>query len=254
MEPQKWLVEQIGGDRVDVKTLIEKGADPESFDPTLGSMKAVEQSRLFLTVGAGEFEKELIGKLHLPDDKIVDLSKGIEPIYGTHHHDDENVHQDESRIADPHVWVSVKNLRTMSAAIVDALSKVDPEFADVYTKNGAALVQKLDSIDAVIKDKLQSNTTSKSFLTWHPSLSYFARDYALVQIPLGGEGKDLSIASLNKAIAEAKSHNATVMVIQADDDRERSAMVAGSSGLKMVEVDTNRGDVAEQLLKLVNEL
>lgn len=256
MEPQKWLVEQIGGDKVEVSTLIEKGADPESFDPTIGSMKAVEQSQLFVIVGAGDFERVVIGKLHLPGEKIVDLSDGIDKIYGTHEHKHESgaMAEEENPVADPHVWVSVKNLRKMTSVITEALSKADPANADKYAENGRRVTLRLDSIDSVIEKKLQQHGTSKSFLTWHPSLSYFARDYELTQIPFGGEGKELSMASLRRALTEAKAHDAGIMVVQAADDKERSAMVAGSGGLKMVEIDTNRGDVARELMKLVNEM
>ena len=50
-----------------------------------------------------------------------------------------------------------------------------------------------------------------SFLVWHPSLSYFARDYGLHQIALGGaEHKEVSIPALREAIEEARGSGASV--------------------------------------------
>ncbi len=254
IEPQRWLVEQIGGDRVEVATLLDKNADPENFDPTLGTMRALEQASLFVMTGTNVFERELVGKMELGGDRVVDLSAGIEPVYGTHRHHGHDVEDgDDKGQADPHMWASVRNLRAMSATVRDALSKADPEGAELYDSNCNKLVAKLDSIDALLAGKL-AGKRSRSFLMWHPALSYFARDYNLEQLWLGAEGKELSVKAVNEAMAEAAEHGAALLVTQPSDDKARSALLARNAGMRVVEINGMAGDIPSELLKLVDQM
>lgn len=63
IEPQRYLLESIVGDRMDVVTVMGKGADPENYDPSMSVLRKVEGSRLYFKVGAGAFEDALIGRL-----------------------------------------------------------------------------------------------------------------------------------------------------------------------------------------------
>lgn len=252
IEPQRWLVEQIGGERVQVSTLLGKNADPENFDPTLGSMKEVEQSRLYFMTGTNPFEEELVKKMGLGDERKVDMSVGIEPLYGTHRHH-EGHHEAEEELPDPHIWTSVRNLRTMSRTVAEALANVDPAGSEVYKSNCEQLVSKLDSIDSVLAERLASKKY-KAFLMWHPSLSYFARDYQLEQLWLGAEGKELSVKAVNEAMDEAREHDARLLVVQPMDDRARSELLAKNGGLRLVEINSMAEDIPAELLKLVDEM
>lgn len=255
IEPQRWLVEQIGGERVDVSTLLGKNADPENFDPTLGSMKLVEQSDLFIITGTNPFEDELVKKMGFDSGRLVDLSAGIEPIYGTHcrHNHRHDADEESEALPDPHIWTSVRNLRVMSETVRDALVKADAEGAGLYEANWNGLVAKLDSIDRVLAEKSASKH-NRAFLMWHPSLSYFARDYGYEQLWLGAEGKELSVKAVNDAIGEAEEHGAKLLVVQPSDDRNRAKLLAQNGGMRMVEINSMAYDIPAELLKLVDNM
>ncbi len=63
IEPQRWLLEQIVGDHFDVRALLGKGANPESYDPTFNDLASLESSRAYLTIGNLAFEDALTEKL-----------------------------------------------------------------------------------------------------------------------------------------------------------------------------------------------
>lgn len=255
IEPQRWLVEQIGGERVDVSTLLGKNADPENFDPTLGSMKLVEQSELFIITGTNSFEGELVKKMGFDSERLVDLSVGIEPIYGTHckHNHPHDADEESEKLPDPHIWTSVRNLRVMSESVRDALVNADAEGAELYKANYSSLVARLDSIDRVLTAKSASKH-NRAFLMWHPSLSYFARDYGFEQLWLGAEGKELSVKAVNDAMKEAEEHGAKLLVVQSSDDRNRSKLLAREGDMRMVEINSMAYDIPAELLKLVDNM
>ena len=188
--PQAWLLEAIAGDSVNINILLGSGANPETYEPSINTIKTASQSDAMMLSGALGFETQLAERLssNNPQLAIVDTSKGIEPIYGTHSHGD---HTHANDIPDPHTWTSVRNARTIACNMLATLIKIDPDNQSYYTARAERLDHRLDSIDRTIKSRLDSIPV-KSFLVWHPSLSYYARDYGLEQISIGSEGRETS--------------------------------------------------------------
>lgn len=238
IEPQRYLLEQIAGSRWQVNTLLDKNADPESFDPTMDVMKSVMRSRAYFRAGNMAFEDVVVNRLseNNPEMIIVDTSKNIDPIYGTHDHGsgDDHGHGD----ADPHTWCSVRNARAMAAEMYRAMKVIDPEHADVYTDNYRRLDHRLDSIDQAIIAGL-SSSHGASFLMWHPALSYFARDYDLRQLSLGADGKELSARGLKEKIDQAENLDARLFVMQPDTDNSRTTEIAAQGGMNVIKVNLN---------------
>ncbi|WP_407643626.1 metal ABC transporter solute-binding protein, Zn/Mn family [Campylobacter portucalensis] len=107
--PTKYFVEQISGDTLDVVALVEKGADPHTYEPKPSQMKSVEKSQLHFEVGM-EFDEMWLPRLQkqFPNLEIVQTQNGIEKIamaphhhshdhhHGQcpHHHDEDHMHND----------------------------------------------------------------------------------------------------------------------------------------------------------------
>lgn len=241
IEPQRYLLEQIAGGRWHVNTMLDKNSDPENFDPTMSVMKSAMKSRAYFRIGDMAFENAIIGRLseNNPDMTIVDTSKGIEPILGTHSTSDR--HESHRHNADPHTWCSVRNARIMAANMRDAMIAIDPENADFYTANFNRLDSKLDSLDNILAQQLAPHA-GQTFLMWHPSLSYFARDYHLRQLPIGSENKELSARGLKEKISEARQHDVMLFIIQPNVDSDRATDVADQTGSRTISVNLNSYD------------
>lgn len=249
IEPQRYLLEQIAGPKWNVISLLDKGADPENFDPSLSAMRSVMDSRAFFSIGTMPFENTLIEKLRAnnPDIKIFDSSQGITTIRGTHsreteaHHDSHHAHD-----VDPHIWSSITNARTMAANMAAGLSDIDPDNAPTYQANYRNLDARLDSIQTLMAKELQP-AQENAFIIWHPSLSYFARDFGLRQIPLGVENKESSAEAFRKKIELARHSGAKVMIVQPELDSSRSGEIAAQAGAQIVEANLLDYDFINQL-------
>ena len=234
IEPQRYLLEQIVGDRVQVRSLLTEGANPETYDPTVTHMFNLGNSLGYLRIGNIGFEAAIADKVSEanPDLPTYNTSEGVEPIYGTHSH---GTHTHES--VDPHTWSSVKNARIIAVNMLAAMKEIDPTNSEYYQKNFDNFAQRLDSLDSLITERL-APCRGQAFMVWHPSLSYFARDYDLVQIVVGNaEHKESSIAELRSSIEQARSKGARLFFFQKDyDSRQVSAI---NTELAATEVDIN---------------
>ncbi|MCM1520151.1 MAG: zinc ABC transporter substrate-binding protein [Lachnoclostridium sp.] len=254
--PQKYLVEQIAGDNIDVRCLLANGANPETYDPTVTNMMNLDKSIAFLRLGSVGFEEAILDKISsvnrsLP---VYNISEGIVPVRGTHHHHHPGSSEKLDDEIDPHKWTSVKNAVVMAGNILDALSEVDPGNAGKYHRNYDRLMAHLDSLDRAIAARIDS-AGHRAFVVWHPSLSYFARDYGLVQCVIGGgENKEVSVAELRHAIDDAHEHDARVMFIQDDSERRKLMTVASMLDVDEVEINLLSSDWENQILKIADAL
>ncbi len=234
IEPQKYILEQITGDKVQVRCLLSDGANPETYDPSMTHMLNLQHSLGYLRMGNIGFEAALLDKIHEsnPDLPIINTSEGIEPVMGTHGHG--NVRHE---IVDPHTWSSVKNARIIARNMCEAMVEIDPDNKNFYRRNLEAFDAHLDSLDHALSVRL-APMRGKAFLVWHPSLSYFARDYGLEQIVVGGhEHKEMSVGDLRDVIDEVKRHSAEVFFSQKDFDSRQVSAVNEEIGARRVEIN-----------------
>lgn len=234
IEPQRYILEQITGDRVQVRSLLTEGANPETYDPTVTHIHNLGKSLGYLRMGNIGFEAALVDKISEanPDLEIFDTSAGVTPIVGTHSHGEH-----EHSTVDPHTWTSVKNVKIIARNMLNAMEQVDPGNKRYYERNFNTFTAHLDSLDRVITAQLAPHR-GESFMVWHPSLSYFARDYGLNQVIVGNaEHKDNSINDLRDAIDSARETGARIFFFQKDiDSRQVSAI---NSELQSDEVNIN---------------
>ena len=252
IEPQKYLLEQIVGDKVEVKTLMASGGNPETYEPTFTHLMNVDNSLAYFRVGGLGFEEAILGKIQEanPDLKIYDTSKGIKPVMGTHYHGDALHVETEP---DPHTWSSVKNARVIIRNMVEAMKSVDPDNSKYYQKNYERFDQTLDSLDKVYSARLLPHK-NEAFLVWHPSLSYFARDYGLEQIAVGQEAKESSVRDLQDAIDHAVDHRARVFFFQKEYDSRQAEAVNEKVGGRRVDINPLSPDWLGEMDRIVNAL
>lgn len=220
IEPQRWVAERIVGDRMDVRSLLGRGGNPESYEPAFSHLASLERSRVYLTVGNLGFEDAILQKVSTnnPDLKIVCTSDSIELLHATH--------GDHDHGADPHVWSSARNMRVMAGNMLRAISETDPKNAEIYKRNYDALVAHIDSVDRAC-DSILAPVKGGTFLVWHPSLSYFARDYGLTQLSLGAEGKEHSVSETRDLLTRVRDTGTDVFLVQKDFDSSQAKALSG---------------------------
>lgn len=248
IEPQRKLLEAIVGDNYAVASMLPTGANPETFEPTVSQRMQIDKAAAYFTIGFLPFEKTLAASLQ-GKAPVSDVSQGIHLLTGTHVHGD-HVHEG---VADPHTWTSARNAKTMAANMLQSIIQLDPENAETYTRNYANLIAQIDSLDNQIAEII-STAPSRSFAVWHPSLSYFARDYGLHQIAVGQESKEISISTLRSIVDEAKADSARVFFFQKEYDSRQAESINKEMGTRIVTINPLDYDWDKQLIEIAYEL
>ena len=178
------LVRNVGGERVEVDTLVPPGADPHGHEPRPSDAVAISEARLVVKSGGDldEWLDELIENAG-GDAAEVTLLDSVEPIEGGHSHAEAEVpeegeaHDDE---IDPHWWQDPRNAILAVEAIRDAVGDADPDNRRAYERNARAYIAELRSLDDEIERCMQRVPPEKrKLVTTHDSLGYFADRYDL---------------------------------------------------------------------------
>jgi len=208
--PQKYFIEQIAGDTLEVNVMVLPGNSPATYEPKPSQMRELANSSLYFAIGV-PFERTWLSKFadNAPKMSIIHTDKGIQKrMMASHvHKEDAHDHHDEKNTKegtpDPHIWLDPILVKTQAFNIAQALMETFPENRSLYEANLKEFQARLDELDKEFKD-IFSNLSSRKFMIFHPAFGYFASRYNLEQIPIEIEGKDPKPAQLAKLIELAK--------------------------------------------------
>ena len=239
IEPLRYLTEQIVGDRFEVVTMVPKGSSPETYEPTARQMADLSESILYIKVGELGFERTWMPRLtsNAPHITVVNSSEGI-----TSHIGD-----------DPHSWMSARNAIIMAHNIYEAVKRID-------VKDSVLFRQRLDSLCSVIHatDKYIRQTTAqahcKSFIIYHPALTYFASDYGLEQLALEEHGREPSAAELEQIISTARAKGVKTMFIQREFANRNVDIITNTIGARKVEINPLGYDWNKEMRRIAAEI
>jgi len=231
--PQKYFVERVGGDLVEVMVMVEPGSSPATYEPKPEQLQALSGAAAYFSIGV-PFEGAWLGKIAEanPDMLMVDTIADIErrPINAPHDHDeDEDDHEHNEGAPDPHVWVSPELVKLQSQVIHDALVELDPAHKDDYKANLDAFIADIDQLEADIKATL-SGLESNKFMVFHPAWGYFAHDFGLVQIPVEAGGLEPSAQEMAHLIEEAQEEGIKIVFAQPEFSTSSAETIASEIG------------------------
>ncbi len=243
IEPLRYFAEQIAGDRFVIKSMVPKGSNPETYEPTASQMIDLSKSDMYVKVGQIGFERAWMKKLekNAPHTIIIDSSEGIEMINTLHGH------------PDPHTWMSTQNAVIIARNIYRALSAVDAKDSLFFKSNLENLVSRINILDTHIREQL-TRDKSTAFLVYHPSLTYFARDYRLRQIPIEEEGREPSVSQLMNTIKIARESNAKCLFLQKEFDNRNTRVVAKETGVEVIKIDPLNYHWEDEMLRTAKKL
>ena len=133
----------------------------------------------------------------------------------------------------------------MAANMLAELKKLDPERASEYEANYRRLDTRLQQLDDSIASVLAPRAGA-AFVVWHPSLSYFARDYSLNQLVMEHEGKEATPAQLRQKLDEAGSARPVVFFLQDEYDSRAARTLASELGVPTAPIAVMNPDIAAQ--------
>ena len=218
IEPQRFFVKEIAGDKVKVNTMLPEGSSPATYDPAPRQMALLSRANIFFRIGV-PFENSLINKIknNFKNLKVVDTRKGItlRIMQAAHSHNDlQKKESDNSKITrDPHIWLNPMLVKIQAENIKNALKELDPDNAEYYDLNCKKFQDKLDDLNNELKQAL-APLKGRTFMVFHPAWGYFADAYGLKQMPVEIEGKQPSARYLARIINKAKTNNINIIFAQ----------------------------------------
>ncbi|MGH4117624.1 metal ABC transporter solute-binding protein, Zn/Mn family [Clostridium sp.] len=241
--PQETFVKAVGGDKVDVITMIPPGKSPENFAPNPEIMERLSTASIYFTIGVPTENANVLPKIKdfNKDIKIVNMAEVVSNVYPDR--------KFESGERDPHIWLSPKRAMVMVKEIVSELSIKDPTNKSFYETNGENYIKKLEKLDIDTKDSLLS-LKKKAFICYHPALGYFADEYGLEMVSLEKEGKEATIQDLQNTIDFAKKEYINVIFYQAEIDSKQSETFALEIDGKAEMVEPLSADYINNLEKM----
>jgi zinc/manganese transport system substrate-binding protein len=193
------MVSVISGGQVDVESIVPIGGDPHIHEPTPRDARIVAEADLILKNGL-TFEgwlNELIENSGT-NAEVVLITEGIEPITSMTYQNS----------ADPHAWMDAQNGIIYIENIKEALSKLDPEHADIYQFNYQLYKQQLEDLDAWIAGQIELIPPQKRVLiTSHDAFQYYGRRYgvqleAILGTSTDAEAQTSDLMRINQVIQE----------------------------------------------------
>ncbi len=196
------VVANVGGDFVEVESLMGEGVDPHLYKPTREDVIKLNDSDAVFYVGLhleGRMT-DAFKTLKAKGTPVYAVTELIDPSYVIQEENDEYEGGMES---DPHVWMDVDAWTKTVDAVANALSEMDPDNAETYAANAAAYKQEMADLNAYGKSVTASIPENQRYLiTAHDAFSYFGRAYGIDVVGVQGLSteSEAGVQDINKLV------------------------------------------------------
>lgn len=228
------IAQNIGGERVDVESLVGPDADAHAFDPSPADVSQISRANLIVINGLGFegwIERLMTSSNSLP--KIVVASDGIAPL---HADDDAHGHSHDMNALDPHAWQDVSNVRNYAKNIAHALVTIDPDHGAIYDDNLARYDAALVKLDTDIRRAVSAIPAARQKLvTTHDAFGYFERAYGIEMVaPLGvATEAQPSAKDLARIIRQIRDDGIPAIFLETMIDPRLARRLSTESGAKI---------------------
>ncbi len=248
--PQKYFIDRISGNDFKVTILIPPGASPATYEPSPKQMREVTKATAYLRIGKIPFEQIWLPNLlnNTQNITVVDLSEGVTFIREQQQHGD---HKHQGGI-EPHIWSSPVLAKTIAQNTYTILVKLKPENQQRYQQNLKKLLVDINQLIAECNTLKQQK--QKTFLIYHPALSYLAKDCGLQQIAIEKEGKEPSPAHLHELVKLAKQNQIKTIFIQQQFNNENAKTLANEIGAEIVVINPLSENWLTEMRRIISKL
>ena len=228
IEPLRYFTEQIAGDIFQVESIVPDGYNPESYKPTPKQLMLLVDCQAFFKIGRLGFETTWLEKAckEQPGLKVIDTSDSIRT----------NANGMTLAEFDPHTWTSAKNAKLICRSICNALCQIDSTHSAFFKQNLDSIILCIEQTDKQIHQIL-ADVPSRTFITVHPSLTYFAEDYGLRQLSIEKEGKEPAPADIKDLIRQSKEDGTPVILIQRQFSKTQAEIIAKETGAHIANIN-----------------
>ena len=224
-------VREIGGDRVEVRSLLRGFENPHTYEPRVSDVKAVAGSRVLVRVGLG-LEEWLDGLVeNSRNSELIQIvaAEGV-PVL------DAGEHQAHGHAAgNPHVWLDPGRAAIMCRNIARGLEAADPFAGSYYQERLRAYLARLERTAEAIRQQVRS-LKDRRFISYHPAWPYFAEGlgFELVGVVTRVPGQEPSARSLARLVDRIRAERIPVLVTEPQLPSEIPELLREETGIRVV--------------------
>jgi zinc/manganese transport system substrate-binding protein len=229
------LVQNVGGERVAVATLVGPNSDAHVYSPSPADARTLAGANVVVVNGLG-FEGWLdrLVKASATKAAMVVATNGVKTrgTKGGHAHG----HRQGQAEVDPHAWQSIANAKIYVANIRDALIKADAAGKAVYEANAAAYLAKLDALEKEITSAVAAIPADRrKIITNHDAFGYFAAAYGIAFVSPQGVATDSepSARDVARIIAQIKKQKIPAVFLENVSDSRLLRRIGAETGARI---------------------
>jgi zinc/manganese transport system substrate-binding protein len=240
------MVKTVGGDRVQVITLVGPDGDAHAFEPTPADAKAIADAKVVFINGLGLEEGWMPRLIEASGyaGPVVVASKGVTPLRmekeaGHETGEDgapEHAGAGPQMALDPHAWQDLANGKVYVENVVAGLAAADPAGAGTYRVNGQAYISEIDKLDAEVRAKLAAIPQARrKIVTTHDAFQYFGKAYGLELLAPEGVSTEAeaSAEDVAKLIRQIRKDKITAVFFENMSDNRLLTQISKETGAKI---------------------
>jgi zinc/manganese transport system substrate-binding protein len=222
------LVKNVGGDRIEVTTLVGPNSDTHVYAPTPADARKVAAAKVVFVNGLG-YEGWMTRLVEASGAKATSIvaSEGVKS---------RKMQEGGHRVTDPHAWQSVGNARIYVTNIRDGLIAADPAGKSVYDTNANAYLAQLDALETEVKDAIAKIPADRRrLITSHDAFGYFGATYGVEFIAPVGVSTESAVSARDvaKIIAQIRKQKIPAVFMENITDPRMMEQIAKESGSKI---------------------
>ncbi|MCB1907496.1 MAG: zinc ABC transporter substrate-binding protein [Rhodocyclaceae bacterium] len=231
------LCREIGGERVDVRSLIQPGGDAHAYQPSPADARAIADADLVVINGLGFegwIERLLESTRHRGD--LVVASDGARLIEGSGRSSDNADDDQEGHGLDPHAWQDLSNARIYARNIALALARADLDGAPAYLSRYRTYATRLEALDIRFRARFATVPEARRrVVTSHDAFGYLGRAYGLTFVaPVGrSSGSHPSAAGLAALIRQIREQHISAAFVENIADTRLVEQIQRETGARI---------------------
>jgi len=226
------LVAQVGGSRVHVDSLVPKGGEVHTFDPSPSDVRRLVQADVVFMNGLGL--DGWLGNLVADagtDAPVVKLGENLPGVTYLASGDP------ESEAVNPHLWLNVAYAAKYAERIGEALAEADPANAAAYRDRAAAYGQTLADLDTELRSKMDAiPAANRTVISFHDAFPYFAAAYGLAidGTIVDAPGQDPSAGQIASLVGVVREKGVKAIFAEAQFSEDLARTIADETGARVV--------------------
>ena len=222
------MVGRVGGDLVEVTTIVGPNADTHVYEPKPADATALTGTQIFFVNGLGfdGWMDRLVEATGFKGPTIV-ASEGVKS---------RTMMEDGAEETDPHAWQSLSNGLLYVKNIAEGLCKVDAADCEAFKANAEAYSAEISALDTEVKAKINAVAEAKrKVITTHDAFGYFGAAYGVAFMAPEGISteSEASAADVAKLIGQIKSENVSALFVENMSDPRLLEQIAQETGVKV---------------------